>query len=144
MERKFASTYAETRSTVYSAAKAGYARPTVQGAETLAKAGVQEEIRRRLVQRLHEEAAPLAVATLCQIMGDERQPAGARVQASKIALDFTLRDTEQGASVSPHEMTPEQLARAINHGKLKVAAFEHVAADRAKPVIDHAEPGILD
>ena len=144
MESKFAAAYAATGDASYSGAKAGYALPHARASEALQRPAVQEEIRRIQVQRLFEEALPLAVTTLCKIMGDERQPAGARVQASKIALDRTLGDPNTAESKQAHEMSPDELAKAIADAKLRAAALEHVAADRAKPVIEHDKSGILD
>lgn len=144
VESKFAAAYAATGDASYSGAKAGYALPHARASEALQRPAVQEEIRRIQVQRLFEEALPLAVTTLCKIMGDERQPAGARVQASKIALDRTLGDPNTAESKQAHEMSPDELAKAIADAKLRAAALEHVAADRAKPVIEHDKSGILD
>ena len=145
-ERAFVDKYAITGDAAFAGAKAGYA--TERAAyHALQRPAVQEEIRRAQVERLFQEALPLAVKTLCDIMGDERQPAGARVQASKIALDRTLGDPSQAQAKQPHEMTPEELQKAISEAKLSAAALEHVAADRAKPVIDHEtgeQPGIFD
>lgn len=135
-----------TADAAYSGTKAGY-KSERAAYLALQRPAVQEEIRRAQVERLFQEALPLAVKTLCDIMADERQPAGARVQASKIALDRTLGDPNQAQSKQPHEMTPEELAKAISEAKLAAAALEHVAADRAKPIIEHdatPAPGIFD
>ncbi len=60
-------------------------------------------------------------------MTDEKAPAGARVQASKVVLDRTLGQQDDGERKEPHEMTPAEIADAI--GKL-----EAMAAERAKPI----------
>lgn len=145
-ERVFSEKFAATGDAAYAGAKAGYGSNQATWA-AMQRPAIQEEIRRVQIERLFQEALPLAVKTLCDIMGDERQPAGARVQASKIALDRTLGDPSQAQAKQPHEMTPEELQKAISEAKLSAAALEHVAADRAKPVIDHeteATPGIFD
>jgi hypothetical protein len=142
----FSEKYAATGDAAFAGAKAGYGSNQAAWA-AMQRPAVQEEIRRAQVERLFQEALPLAVKTLCDIMGDERQPAGARVQASKIALDRTLGDPDQAQAKQAHEMSPEELAKAIGEAKLRAAALEHVAADRAKPVIDHEtgeQPGIFD
>lgn len=144
VETKFAKAYAATTDTVYSATKAGYAKPDTRGAETLHRPAVQHEIRRIQLERLFQEGLPLAVNVHLAILADERTPAGARVQAVKLMYDRTLGDPDQVQAKQAHEMTPEELAKAIGEAKLRAAALEHVAADRAKPVIEHAEPGILD
>jgi len=147
VETRFAEVYAATGDASYSGAKAGYALPHARASEALQRPAVQAEIRRVQTQRLFEEALPLAVTTLCKIMGDERQPAGARVQASKIALDRTLGDPNTASTKEAHEMTPDELAKALADAKLRAAALSQVAADRAKPVLDHEpdpKPGIFD
>jgi hypothetical protein len=147
MERKFASAYAETESTVYAATKAGYAHPRMQGSEALARTGMQEEIRRIQVERLFQEVLPLAVKVHLAILADDKTPAGARVQAVKLAYDRTLGDASAGESKQPHEMSPDELAKALADAKLRAAALEHVAADRAKPVLDHEpdpKPSMFD
>ena len=147
MERKFASAYAETENTVYAATKAGYAHPSMQGSETLKKTGMQEEIRRIQVERLFQEVLPLAVKVHLAILADDKTPAGARVQAVKLAYDRTLGDPNTAESKQAHEMSPDELAKAIADAKLRAAALEHVAADRAKPVIDHEpdpKPSMFD
>lgn len=145
VERKFSETYAATGDATYSGTKAGYALPHARASEALQRPAVQAEIRRIQTERLFKDALPLAVTTLCSIMADERQAAGARVQASKIVLDRTLGDAGAASAKEPHEMSPDELAKAIADAKLRAAALEHVAADRAKPILDHEpQPGIFD
>jgi phage terminase small subunit len=141
MEKKFAATYADTGNGVYSAAKAGYVQPETRGAEALQRPGMKEEIRRIQVERLFQEVLPLAVKVHLAILADDKTPAGARVQAVKLAYDRTLGDASTAESKQAHEMSPDELAKAIADAKLRAAALEHVAADRAKPIIEH-EPDV--
>ena len=97
---------------------------------------VQAEIARIQTERLFNEVLPLAVQTHIDLLTNPATPAGARVQAVKLAYDRTLGGDATGSDKQPHEMTAEELARAIDDAKLRAAALESVKADRAKPVIE--------
>jgi len=135
-ERTFADRFAATGDKKYAATAAGYGSPTQRGNEALAKPAVQAEIQRRQVERLWNDALPAAVDCLISIMTDAKAPAGARVQASKVTLDRTLGMSEGKEGKEPHEMTPDELARALAEAKLKAAHLENVKADRARPIVD--------
>lgn len=126
-ERAFSAHFAATGDPQYSAAKAGYGSPRQRAAELITKPAVQEEIRRQQVARLFQEALPAAVQCLVSIMTDAKAPAGARVQASKVVLDRTLGDKEEGQRKEPHEMSADEIAKAIDE-------LERVAASRAKSI----------
>lgn len=102
--------------------------PISNGAvQALARPEVQAEIRRQQVARLFQEALPAAVQCMVSIITDSKAPAGARVQASKVVFDRTLGAAEGAESKEPHEMTSEEIAKAISQ-------LEAVAMARAKPV----------
>ena len=116
---------------------------TERGVEmALTRPAVQAEIARQHEEMLFRDILPLAVAAHKRLLTDTRTPAGATVQAIKLAYDRTLGAEGAGQSKEPHEMTPEELAQAI-------AALERVAFDRAKTVApdqldDGPDPGIFD
>lgn len=92
---------------------------------------VQAEIARLQAKRLFDEALPLAVECIVGLLRNPKAPAGAQVQAAKLVFDRTLGSTDaQGRE--PHEMTGEELARAI-------AELEAVAAGRAKDITSEAD-----
>jgi phage terminase small subunit len=126
-ERAFAHEYAATGDKTYAATVAGYGSPRQRGIDAIARPGVLDEIRKVQVTKLFQEALPAAVNCLVSIITDPKAAAGARVQASKVVLDRTLGLTEDGAGKEPHEMTSEELAKAIGE-------MERVAFERAKPV----------
>lgn len=126
-ERVFAEKYAVTGDKTYSAAVAGYAHPRQRGVNVFAKPEIQAEIRKEQVMRLFKEALPAAVNCLVSIITDSKAPAGARVQASKVVFDRTLGTQEGQEGKEPHEMTSEEIAKAI-------AQLEQVAFERAKPI----------
>lgn len=138
-ERAFIEAYAATMDAQESAKRAGYASPHSAGYLALKRPAIREEIVRLQLERLDTELLPLAVDTLASIMKDTKSPAGARVTAAKIVLDKRVTDATNGKQ--PHEMTGEELARAIDE-------LTAIASGKAKPidavVIEDAEPSILD
>lgn len=138
-ERKVAEVYAVTGDQGYSAHKAGLTQPGASKA--LSRPAVQAEVARLQVERLFVEALPAAVTCLVSLIKNEKAPAGARVQAAKVVMDRTIGAGDAGASKEAHEMTGEELARAIDE-------LTRVAAERARPVNQiedkTIEPGIFD
>jgi phage terminase small subunit len=128
-ERVFVNNMAKTGDKTYSATKAGYKQPHVVGHIVAAKPAIQAEIARQQQEILFREALPAAVKCLIDIATDVKAAAGARVQASKVILDRTLGASEAMGGKEAHEMTAEEIAKAIEQ-------LQRVAADRAKPVIE--------
>lgn len=128
-ERVFAEVYAVTGDREYAGAKAGYAVPASGASQALQRPAVQAEIARIQQEKLFSTVLPLAVQVHTQILLDPKAPAGARVQAVKLAYDRTLGLSEAMGGKEAHEMTAEEIAKAIEQ-------LQRVAADRAKPVIE--------
>jgi len=125
LERGVAREMAATGSALHTAAKLRASETGVR--QAIARPAVQAEIARQHQEMLFTELLPLAVAAHKRILSDPRSPAGAVVQAVKLAYDRTLGADEANRTKEPHEMTPEELATAIG-------TLERVAAERAKPV----------
>jgi len=128
-ERAFTQNYAKTGDQAYSAAQAGYGSPHMRGSQLLQKPAIQAEIARQQQEILFREALPAAVNCLISIVKDARAAAGARVQASKVILDRTLGHDDATGGKEPHEMTPEELAKAIDN-------LERIAAEKARPIVE--------
>lgn len=136
-EKAFARNMAMTGDKVLSAQRAGYSTPSVRGYETAARPLVQAEIAREQTKLLFEISLPIAVRTLNEIMCDSKAPAGARVQATKVVLDRTLGANDALQGKEPHEMTPEELSKAIDE-------LERMAMARAKPIKPEPVPDIFE
>ena len=107
----------------------------------LQRPAVQAEVVREQTRILFETALPLAVGRLVRILGDDRIRPSDHNQAIKIALAHTLGGSGTANDKQPHEMTPDELAKALAEAKLKAAALESVQADRARPIVElEAEP----
>jgi hypothetical protein len=114
---------------------AGYSNH-VGGVLAIQTPHVQAEIARIQTERLFSEVLPLAIQVHIDVLTNPATPAGARVAAIKLAYDRTLGGDATGNDKQPHEMTADELARAIDDARLRAAALESVKADRAKPVIE--------
>ncbi len=124
-EQAFAMAFAALGDVAKAEKQAGIA--TNHGYAVLKRPEVQREIVAQQTARLTAEALPLAVQTLVNVMGSDKAPAAARVQAAKVVLDRTLGANGEGQAKEIHELTPDELAQAI-------AALESQAAAMAKPV----------
>lgn len=127
MQRTFSRHMADTGDATYAAAKAGYAHPSVRGAENKSDPTVAAEVRRLARDRLRTEGAEVGVRVLIEIASDVKQPAGARVQAADKLVRHAGLSAEGSDGIEPHEMTAEQIARAIGE-------LERAASAQAKPV----------
>lgn len=134
-EQLVAKAYAETGSRSYAQHAAGVQQPAVSKA--LQRPDVQAEIARIQTERLFNDVLPLAVQVHIDLLMSSATPAGAKVQAVKLAYDRTLGVEGADKAKQPHEMTPEELAKELAAAKLKAAAIESVQADRARPVLEH-------
>lgn len=128
-ERIFVNSMAASGDKTYSAARAGYKQPHIVGHTVANRPAVQAEIARLQLARLFDEALPLAVERITQILKSDKAPAGAQVQAAKLVFDRTLGLDEAMKGKDPHEMSPDELARAL-------AELKRIASERARPVID--------
>jgi hypothetical protein len=128
-ERKIAEAYAMTGDKRYAGYAAGVSPISGTTNKALQRPAVQAEIARVQQERLFSEALPAAVQCLISIATDPKAAAGARVQASKVILDRTLGIDEAMKGKEPHEMTPDELAKAIEQ-------LQRLASDKARPIIE--------
>lgn len=137
-ERAVANTMALTGDQQAAALRSGLSLSGTR--QALMRPAVQAEIARKHQEMLFSDILPLAVAAHKRILTDPKAPAGAVVQAVKLAYDRTLGSEEAGMGKEPHEMTPEELGEAI-------ATLSRIAADRARPIVTleaNEEAGIFD
>lgn len=135
VERGVAQHMALTGSPEAVAAKLGVTAAGVR--QAAARPAVQAEIARHTEKLLFEDILPLAVSAHRRILTDPRAPAGAVVQAVKLAYDRTLGGEGAERSKDASEMSPEELAQSI-------ATLERIAASRAKPVKQANDSDLFD
>lgn len=140
-EAIFAGYMAATGDATYSAAKAGYPRPPVDGWKRAHNPALMENVRRVQMARLNNDLLPAALDLIERVILDDKENTRNRLTAAKIVVDRTLGQVQDGAeSKEPHEMTAAEL-------QARIERLRREQADRAKPVID-AEPspaaGVFD
>lgn len=112
------------------AAAAGYSQPRSQGYQALAKPAIAAEVARLQLERISNELLPLAVDVHMELLTNQATPAGAKVQAVKLAYDRAFGSQDAAGGKEAHEMTGAELASEIEKLKRR-------AADLAKPVLEH-------
>jgi len=144
-ERAFARAFAGEGHMGQAARKAGYSGPS-SASEAMKRPDVQAEVARIQTERLFNEVLPLAIQVHIDLLTSATTPAGAKVQAVKLAYDRTLGGEGADKAKDPHEMSADELGKALNEAKLRAAALESVKADRARPVVEleAEEPGVFD
>jgi hypothetical protein len=128
-EGAMAEAFAMTGNKRFTAYAAGVSENSNAVGKALQRPAVQAEIARIQQERLFSEALPAAVQCLISIATDPKAAAGARVQASKVILDRTLGIDEAMKGKEPHEMTPDELAKAIEQ-------LQRLASDKARPIVE--------
>lgn len=142
-ENRFIDEMVRTGDKTYSATKAGYAHPRSNGATIAAKDTIDAAIRQRSAARLQNEAVPIAIDVLIEIMLDRKQPGNTRVNAADKTMKYANVAGEAGEGKEPHEMTADELARAIER-------LNQIKADRARPIVEleassiDQDPGLFD
>lgn len=126
-ERTFIQRYVATGDAQRAAAEAGYSQPRSQGYQALARPNVQAEVFRLQMERLTNEALPLAIDTLVACMRAPAAPWAAKNQAAKIALEYTAGRDGAGKDKDPHEMTADELNE-------RIAALEARKVELARPI----------
>ncbi|MEC5291574.1 MULTISPECIES: hypothetical protein [unclassified Aurantimonas] len=96
----------------------------------LERPGVQVEVRRLQLARIHNDLLPLAVNTLERIMLDAKASERGKIQAAKIVLDRAYNVASDAERKEAHEMTGDELQAALDR-------LRREAADRSRQVIEH-------
>jgi phage terminase small subunit len=128
-QRAFIDAYVKNPDVMKAQEVAGYAPGSNGGYKALAKPAVHAEIVQRQLARLHNEVLPLAVQTHIDMLIDAKTPAGAKAQLVKLAYDRALGAQDVGANKAPHEMTADEIAKAL-------LDLQREASNRATPIIE--------
>ena len=139
MERSYIKHMAKTGDGEYAAAKAGYAFPAVAAGKLARNEHVQVATRAEAQKYLREEAGGVSIAVLVSIGVDEKQPAGARVQAAKALAELSdIGLTGEQSRKDPGEMDGAELQDMIAKLERQRDALEAIAAGKAKDVTPSA------
>lgn len=119
---------ARTGDPVYAASKAGYAAPHVSASQLQRRPEVMADVRSRMVRAATASGVAI-IERLVTIALAETSKAADAIAAAKVLLPMAMGQAADGKQ--PHEMTGEELQRAIDQ-------LRREAGDRAK-VIDAVE-----
>ncbi|WP_048647513.1 hypothetical protein [Nitratireductor soli] len=137
MQQEFAKNMLRTGDKIYSAEKAGYKTPLVDGYKLMKNELIANAIRSEARKFLDEKAGPAAVYNLASIMLDEKQPTGARVKASEIIGKWSgMAGDDNAGGKEPHEMTGDELRAHIAKMERQQDAMKRALADQARPVLE--------
>ena len=133
MELSFSEHMARTNDSTLAAKRAGYAHPESAGAHIMARPAVQAAIKERERDILVTELLPLAGKAIRDALTLEGVPWGAKMKAVDIVHKQAYGEDASGSGKAPSEMTPDELAAALDKLKSELA-------DRSRPaVIEHEE-----
>lgn len=137
MQRTFIQVMAATGDQTYSAHKAGYADPTVQGSRLMARPAIKESVLDAQLQRIRTVGVVVATDALIDIAGDASLPPGARTQAATKLWDISLKDRENGGATKDlHEMSAGELAAERRRLEMLAAIAAREMAEREGQLID--------
>lgn len=130
-EAAYAGYMAASGDPVYSAARAGYRTPGVDGWKKANNPVMVETVRRAQVARLNNELLPIALNLIERVILDDTENTRNRLTAAKIVVDRTIGMAQDGTETKePHEMTAAEL-------QARIERLRREQADRARPVIEH-------
>jgi hypothetical protein len=128
-ERALIDAYVATGDKRRAGEAAGYASPLVAANHALARPAIAAEVTRLQLERISNELLPLAVDVHKQLLTSPTTPAGAKIQAVKLAYDRAFGSQDAAGGKEPHEMTGAELAAEIDKLKRR-------ASDLAKPIVE--------
>lgn len=133
-EAQFIGFMAQTGDARYSATRAGYSRPDIDGWKKASNPALAEHVRKAQVARLNNDLLPKSLDLLETVITDAKESTRNRITAAQTVLKYSLGQSEGGESKDPSEMTPAEIQARID-------TLRRAMADRAKPVIEgQAEP----
>ena len=138
-ERAVSAQFVATGSVTEAGRRAGYGDQG-DASRALSRPEVQAEVARIALDRISNELLPLALDAHKALLIDKGVPAGARVQAVKLAYDRALgpADAKPDGSKELADMTPEEIDREIKRARAeKAAAAKLIEALE----IEHNAPG---
>jgi hypothetical protein len=128
-EQGLAAAYVATGSVRRAGEAVGYAHPLPAAHKALQRPAIAAEVTRLQLERISNELLPLAVDVHKELLTSKTTPAGAKVQAVKLAYDRAFGSQDAAGGKEAHEMTGDELAAAIDKLRMR-------QADLAKPIID--------
>lgn len=135
-EERFIEVMAKTGDPAAAAKLAAYKSPS-SAAKLMDRPAVQAAIRDRELAMINNELLPLANATLKRALQEDSVPWGAKMKAVDIVHKRAFSDQEGGSGKAPSEMSPDELAAALDKLKSELA-------DRSRPPVIEHDSGVFD
>lgn len=111
-ERVFTKAMAATGSVAEAGRRAGY-RGANSPYMVAARPAIAAEVERLQIERMTNEALPLAIDTLLACMRSNTAPWNAKNMAAKITLEYTAGRHKPGDAQEPHEMSAAEIQAEI-------------------------------
>lgn len=128
-EAMFTGYMAQTGDARYSAARAGYSKPEIDGWKKASNPALIPHVRKAQLARLNNDLLPKSLDLLEHVLMDDKESTRNRITAAQTVLKYSLGQSEGAESKEPHEMTPAELQARID-------ALRRAMADKARPVIE--------
>lgn len=138
-QKLLARAYAATGNVHASEAAAGY-RPG-SGSAALRNPEVLAEVVREQQRKMVGDILPTAINTLHEILTDKGAPAGARVSAVKLAVEYTIGRPDSGVEKALDQMTGDEIAALLEETRLRRSELARVVDGEAEDV---SEPSVLE
>lgn len=122
-QQAFTRAMAATGDGEYAATVAGYKQPAQSARNLMLKPAVVADVRTKQLKRLVDEALPLAVSTVIDVMSNEKSSERGRLIAAKIVLDRVEGMDPAIERKEAHEMTYEELQKALRVGEARLVTM---------------------
>lgn len=135
-QRAFVEVMAATNDATYAAQRAGYAQPQPRGSQNMANPAIQAAVREKEHHTLVADLLPKATRALSRAL-DTQNPTGVTMKAVEIVMKRAYGEEAGGIGKAPSEMSPDELAAALDKLKSELA-------DRSRPAVIEHDSGVFD
>ena len=129
-ETMFAERFAATGDAVYAAEKAGYSSPRQAASQNANNPVIAAECRRLVADQLATQTLPAASRRHLALLNDDTVTGQVLIRGIELAYKFGLASPDGAEGKELHEMTGEELQRALQR-------LRQEAAERSRVVIEH-------
>lgn len=134
-EQAFAKALAVTGDAKAASVMAGYKRHS-NANQIAERGGIREMSFDALRTFVRDKAGQIGVAVLVELAESKETPASTRRAAAKDLTELSGVSKDMSNSKDLADMTGDELQAALTAAKARMIAAEHLAAERARPVIE--------
>ena len=129
-ETMFTERFAATGDAIYAAEKAGYSSPRQAASQNASNPAIAAECRRLVADQLATQTLPAASRRHIALLNDDTVTGQVLIRAIDLAYRYGLASPDGAEGKELHEMTGEELQRALHR-------LRQEAADRSRVIIEH-------